>query len=104
MRKLKHPDVAELDLTTVLHALADPMRLHIVKVLAAGDPLSCADSCATFQIPRATLSRHYDTLRRAGLVQTRKEGVMYRNTLRRAELEQRFPGLLDAVLRQVMPA
>lgn len=101
MRALTHPAPEQLSLPTVLHALADPVRLDIVRALARTDELSCGDSCASFQIPRATLSRHYDVLRNAGLVHTRKDGVTYRNRLRRAELEQRFPGLLDAVLRQL---
>lgn len=101
MRALTHPAVEELSLPVVLHALADPQRLRIVQALARSCELSCADSCASFKISRATLSRHFDVLRSAGLVHTRKDGASYRNRLRRDELEQRFPGLLEAVLRQL---
>jgi hypothetical protein len=38
-------------------------------------------------------------LRESGLVRTRLEGKQAVNRLRREELEARFPGLLDAVLR-----
>lgn len=103
MRILSHPVATELSLPALLHALADPVRLDIVRALAATDELSCADACAAAPVARATLSRHFDVLRSAGVVHTRKDGVSYRNSLRRVELEQRFPGLLEAVLRAASP-
>lgn len=99
MRVLNHPATADLSLAAVLHALSDPVRLDIVRALAATDALSCADACGGPPVARATLSRHFDVLRSAGLVLTRKDGVSYRNSLRREDLEARFPGLLEAVLR-----
>ena len=99
VRALSHPAPEQFSLAAVLYALADPVRLDIVRELARAGEMSCANSCTTFKIARATLSRHYDVLRSAGLVHTRKDGVMYRNSLRLDELEQRFPGLLDMVLR-----
>jgi len=37
-------------------------------------------------------------LREAGIIAQRKEGVCFISTLRRCEIDTRFPGLLDAVL------
>jgi hypothetical protein len=38
-------------------------------------------------------------LREAGVVRQRSEGTARLNTLRREDLDARFPGLLDSVLR-----
>lgn len=100
MKAIVHPDLAELRLDQVLHALADPLRLAIVRRLAREGALSCATSCDGLPTPRATLSRHYDVLRRGGIVWTTRDGVHYRNVLRRADLDRRFPGLLAALLAQ----
>lgn len=103
MARLTHPAVQRLELGEVLRALADPVRLQIVQRLALQGEQSCCDCGMALRVPRATLSRHFATLRRAGLVRTRKEGVTYRNVLRREDLQTRFPGLLDSVLMH-MPA
>ena len=87
----------ETPLTDVLLALGDPVRLAIVRELAG----SGARPCGTFEhlgVSRSTLSHHLRVLRDAGLVETRAEGQLRMNTLRRRELDERFPGLLEAVL------
>ena len=88
---------AELDLATVLHALSDPVRLRIVAALAqsGGEP-----SCGSFQLPvtKSTCSHHFKVLREAGVISQRREGTTRLNALRRADLDARFPGLLDSVL------
>ena len=97
-----HPDIADLDLPTVLRALADPMRLDTVRRLAAcadtSGGLNCSTGMPCSELPKATRSNHYKVLRAAGIVQTEKRGRDVLNRLRRAELDCRFPGLLDAVL------
>lgn len=102
MRPLPHPAAEDLDLATVLYALGDTARLEIVRRLAAaGGEISCtAASCEG--LAKSTLSHHFKVLREAGLIRMRKTGVTAQNTLRRADIEARFPGLLDAVLG--MPA
>ena len=96
MREPHHPGRAELELSSVLHALSDPARLEIVRGLADGDE----PSCGTFDLglSKATLSHHFKVLREAGLVRTRPEGRKRLLSLRIDDLEYRFPGLLDAVL------
>jgi DNA-binding transcriptional ArsR family regulator len=44
------------------------------------------------------MSNHFAILRGAGVIEGRKEGTKVIHRLRRAELDARFPGLLDAVL------
>jgi DNA-binding transcriptional ArsR family regulator len=90
------PAVEALELTAVLAALSDPGRLAVVRELA-----SCAErTCGTFGHwnSKATRSHHLRILREAGLTSTRAEATHRYVSLRRADLEARFPGLLDAVL------
>jgi DNA-binding transcriptional ArsR family regulator len=102
MTRFIHPNLKDVPLASVLHALSDPTRLMIVRALdadcgAQGEGLSC--SCtASDELPRATLSNHFAVLRGSGLIESRKQGTMVINRLRRADVDARFPGLLDAVL------
>ena len=88
-----------LKLEAVLYALSDPVRLHIVHVLAKRGELACHAAVAGLEIAKSTQSHHYRILREAGIIVQRKEGVCFISTLRKAALDARFPGLLDAVLR-----
>src|SRR5689334_12031084 len=103
MSRFIHPNPNDVPLASVLHALSDPTRLAIVRRLdqdlgMKGEGLAC--NCAAAEaLPRATLSNHLNVLRSAGLISSRKQGTMVINCLRRAEIDERFPGLLDAVLR-----
>jgi DNA-binding transcriptional ArsR family regulator len=97
-----HPNLNDVPLPSVLHALSDPTRLKIVRALdedraATDEGLSC--NCAAPEgLPRATMSNHFSILRSAGLVEARKDGTRVIHRLRRDEVDKRFPGLLDAVL------
>src|SRR4051812_24541112 len=102
MSRFTHPDLKDVPLESVLHALSDPTRLAIVRRLnndldREGGGLAC-NCAAPDNLPRATMSNHFTMLRGAGLIESRKQGTMVVNRLRRAELDARFPGLLDAVL------
>jgi DNA-binding transcriptional ArsR family regulator len=91
-----HPAAEELDLAAVLHALSDPIRLRIVRDLSERG----ACNCGTFAVPvaKSTLSHHLRVLREAGLTFTEPTGTQRVVSLRRGDLDARFPGLLDAVL------
>ncbi|MEW2622441.1 helix-turn-helix domain-containing protein [Streptomyces sp. NPDC048106] len=93
---LAHPRPEEIDLFDVLHALADPTRMTIVHTLRT-EP---ERPCGTFPVDVApsTLSHHFKVLREAGLIHQREEANRRLTALRGAELDERFPGLLDAVL------
>jgi DNA-binding transcriptional ArsR family regulator len=91
------PATEDLDLTTVLQALGDPVRLKIVRLLAAGGEQVCG--AVDLGISKSTRSHHFKTLREAGVTFTRVEGTHRHVSLRRDDLEARFPGLLDAVLQ-----
>jgi len=96
MRSLYHPHAGDVTLSDVLYALSDPIRFRIVQCLAANGE----QACGTFgmQIAKPTLSHHFKVLREAGLMRIRCDGTQRLNSLRRDELDARFPGLLDAVL------
>jgi DNA-binding transcriptional ArsR family regulator len=98
---LIEPQTADLDMTVVLQALGDPVRLRIVRVLAADGERACGT--VELGVSKATRSHHFKVLREAGLARTRLEGTHRYVTLRRDDVETRFPGLLDAVL-QTQPA
>ena len=95
--ELDQPSTDQLSLTSVLQALGDPVRLQIVRELAAAEG---ERTCGTFElgVSKATRSHHFRVLREAGVTHTRAEGTHRHITLRRADLDARFPGLLDAVL------
>jgi DNA-binding transcriptional ArsR family regulator len=96
--EIAHPARDEIELGAVLHALSDPVRLKIVAALAAGDG---EHSCGSFEVPvtKSTCTHHFKVLREAGVIRQRQEGTARLNMLRRDDLEARFPGLLDTVLR-----
>ncbi|GGO02789.1 transcriptional regulator [Microbispora rosea subsp. aerata] len=97
-RDLPHPDTANLVLTDVLFALSDPSRLELVRRLASG-PLEVAACQPTGgEVPKSTLSHHLKTLREAGVIRNVPQGRQRYVSLRRDDLDERFPGLLDAVL------
>jgi DNA-binding transcriptional ArsR family regulator len=99
------PDLAEIDVLTVLQALSDPVRLEIVRQLAG-----CAGTdglmCNQIELPvtKSTASHHLKTLTHAGVTAEREQGTCKFIRLRRDELDQRFPGLLESVLRAVAPS
>jgi DNA-binding transcriptional ArsR family regulator len=97
---LERPDTSEIDLSTVLHALSDPQRREIVRELAASqEPRPCGSFAPG--ITKSTRTHHFRVLREAGLIEQWKDGTSKFSVLRRADLDSRFPGLLDAVLQSV---
>jgi DNA-binding transcriptional ArsR family regulator len=93
------PDLAGVDVLTVLEALSDPVRLDIVRQLATC-PEAAGVTCGRLELPvsKSTGSHHLKILARAGLTLEREAGTSKYIRLRREELDERFPGLLDSVL------
>ena len=85
-------------ITAVLEALADPVRLAIVRRLADRGP----QTCGGFDLPvhKSTLSHHFRVLREAGLIEHHCQGTWRLLRLRRSDLDAAFPGLLESVLRE----
>ena len=99
---LSHPARDDIALAAVLHALSDPMRLRIVAGLAVEDKRTCK----SFNLPvtKSTCTHHFRVLREAGVIRQRLEGTTRLNSLRREDLDQRFPGLLESVLQAAIDA
>ncbi|WP_329561813.1 ArsR/SmtB family transcription factor [Kitasatospora sp. NBC_01266] len=95
--RLPEPAAAEIRLAAVLHALAEPLRLRIARELAAGH-LEMA--CIAFGLPvtKSTATHHFRVLREAGVIRQHRRGTSRVSTLRSAELDALFPGLLDRLL------
>lgn len=95
---LRHPIRDQIQLTEVLHALGHPVRLRIVRTLAEGGEMSCGALAAP--VSKSTMTYHWRVLREAGVIYQRPEGREIFSTLRHADLNLRFPGLLAAVLHR----
>ncbi|WP_315737741.1 MULTISPECIES: helix-turn-helix domain-containing protein [unclassified Bradyrhizobium] len=99
MAPLFHPSREDITLAGVLSALADPMRLRIVKsLMQQNDCMSCSAAAPCPDMAKSTLSNHFRILREAGLIQTTKKGVEHRNVVREADLNARFPKLLKTIV------
>jgi ArsR family transcriptional regulator len=61
-------------LTNVYAALADPTRLRILSLLGDGEICVCHIH-ASLDVPQPTASRHLAYLRKAGLVEARRDGI-----------------------------
>ena len=100
MVQFVHPSREDITLAGVLAALADPMRLRIVKSLLdqKSDCMSCTEAMPCPGMAKSTLSNHFRILREAGLIRTSKQGVQHRNVLREEDINARFPKLLKMIL------
>ena len=101
VRPLLHPSLEDITVEGILHALSDPVRVAIYADIVAQE---CSHNCSMFlnvsnrAIPKSTLSQHFRALREAGLIRGERRGVGMYNTSRCAEIEERFPGLLLAIV------
>jgi DNA-binding transcriptional ArsR family regulator len=101
MRPLFHPSIEDVTVEAILHALSDPVRVAIFADIAGSN---CSQTCSNFlhvsekAIPKSTLSQHFKALREAGLIRGERHGVEMRNTSRCTEIDQRFPGLIPAIV------
>jgi DNA-binding transcriptional ArsR family regulator len=101
VRPLFHPSLKNITVEGILHALSDPVRVAIFTDIVAQE---CSQNCSMFlsvsdrAIPKSTLSQHFRALREAGLIRGERRGVEIHNISRYAEIEERFPGLLRAIV------
>ncbi len=95
-KELHHPTREQIDLSAVLDALSDPIRRQIVARLRHTGEEAC--SCFGEFASKTNLTYHAARLREAGVTRTRIDGPRRMISLRAADLEARFPGLLDAIV------
>jgi DNA-binding transcriptional ArsR family regulator len=96
--KILHPSADALDLATIMRTVGDPVRLQIVRMLADGREQSCNVITGALGLPTSTGSYHLRLLREAGVTRTRAEGTQRLISLRREDLEDRFPGLVEVLI------
>lgn len=102
IRPLHHPPAESFTVAGILHALSDPVRLSIVAELRkAEEGLNCVETTSRLKctMPKSTCSQHYRILRESGIIHSERRGVELTSKVRRKELDSRFPGLLDAILK-----
>jgi DNA-binding transcriptional ArsR family regulator len=99
VREIPHPATDEIELTAVLRTVGEPIRLEMVRALAAADEeMPARDVQGAVGLPTSTCSYHLKLLRQAGVTRTRPAGTERFISLRRDDLDARFPGLLDVLL------
>jgi DNA-binding transcriptional ArsR family regulator len=101
MRPLVHPSIEDITVEGILHALSDPVRAAIYAELAVSSGATCSNflKISDREIPKSTLSQHFRALREAGLIRSERQGVEMRNSTRCVEVDQRFPGLVLAIMK-----
>jgi len=99
MRALPQPSVDSITMSTVLAALADPVRLALMRAINIGtEPIDCSIVAGSVDVSAPTVSHHWRVLREAGLTSTMVDGRKRNIRIRREDLDRRFPGLLTAIL------
>ncbi|MGV9312230.1 ArsR/SmtB family transcription factor [Streptomyces sp. NPDC003691] len=99
MEELHHPEAEDIRLVDVLAALGHPLRLKVARALASGEERYCGEIISG--VPKSSMTHHWRSLRESGVIRQRPDGRKLYLTLRRAELDARFPGLLDLVFSEV---
>ena len=90
----------EVQLTDIMYALSDPARVEIVRMIASkGKPMTCGELDG--DRPKSSMSHHFKILRDSGIVETLIDGKEHWNSLRTAEIEKKFPGILKSVLKHI---
>lgn len=86
----------EMQLGTVLNALADPHRRRVVAELAAADSDE-ERTCQSFDLPlaKSTQTHLFRVLAESGLILNQDYGNKKGVSIRRDILNDRFPGLVD---------
>jgi DNA-binding transcriptional ArsR family regulator len=95
--RLHHPDVAALDLAVIMRTLGDPLRLEMIRLIGEVGESPCGELSDRLGIPASTASYHMRLLREAGLTRKRALGTQHLISLRREDLESRFPGLVELI-------
>ncbi|TDW26934.1 ArsR family transcriptional regulator [Cryobacterium psychrophilum] len=97
--RLPEPTSDEIRLDKVFAVLSEPLRLTIVqRLLTSSDEFDHTCGWFGFDRPKSTLTHHFKALREAGVLTQRQYGLERRSRVRLADLNERFPGLVDLVL------
>ena len=95
-KSCENPMVAPPALSDLLNVLRDGTRRQVLVRLMRGE-CRCLDFADLGS--KTAMSYHFAALREAGLIQGRKEGTCTRLSIHPQDVEEAFPGLLQAVLQ-----
>ena len=98
MKTIFHPPKEDISLFTILYAMSEPLRFQIVEQLSNGEELTCGAFKLDSSRGKSTMTHHFKVLRDAGLIQTRIDGREHYTSLRKEDIEKRFPGLLNVLM------
>jgi DNA-binding transcriptional ArsR family regulator len=103
MDDVVEPAAEEFELPRILGALADRNRLAAVRFVARNGESWCAQVMEQAMLPmtKSTFSHHLRVLREAGVLTKRIQGSRGYTRLRKADLDSRFPGLIDSIVDAV---
>lgn len=93
-----HPEPEQIQLENVLFALGNPLRLAIIRQLADGSEMSC-NALRPQDVAKSTMTHHWRVLRDSGVIWQRPQGRENIISLRREDLDARFPGLMAILLK-----
>jgi DNA-binding transcriptional ArsR family regulator len=95
----RHPDRDQIRIEDVLAALGSPVRLAVVRVLDGGGEHNCGSVLRVLGVTaKSTMTHHWRVLRDSGVIWQRPSGRENLLSLRREDLDARYPGLLSAIL------
>jgi DNA-binding transcriptional ArsR family regulator len=100
MDDVVEPAAGDFQLPRVLAALADPHRLAAVRYVAHNGESWCTQVMqeAGLAMTKSTFSHHLRILREAGVITKRIQGTRGYTRLRKDDLDQQFPGLMDSII------
>ena len=81
------------DMDTVFQALANTHRRKMMDITRASPGITVGELAAKFDVSRITVMKHLETLERAGLFVSRKDGPrrrLYLNTVPLQEIHERW--------------
>ncbi len=88
--------------STFLLALAEPVRVKILRILIADGPADVGTIAEQLPQERTVISRHLKTLRDAGLIRVAREGRHRIYSLIPAAFVKRLEDMLDTTRRCIM--
>jgi DNA-binding transcriptional ArsR family regulator len=85
-------------MTDVFQALAHPVRRAVLRKLKAG-PMSAGELAAAFPVSKPTMSRHFATLKEAGLIRAERIGTTIRYRLNVSVAEEAVAAVMGLLGR-----
>jgi DNA-binding transcriptional ArsR family regulator len=101
MMPIQHPNIKDVKVQSILHALCDPIRLQIFMEISKSE---CSQICSNFlkvknkKLAKSTLCNHFKILRQAGLIRSEKKGLELHNVTRCSELKEKFGPLIKNII------